>query len=158
MSEFLLRGWNVAVPVVDIGDDVFVIDDRDKTTYRLQVKSSRVVDGKASFSVSRTQLREPKPIELFYMLLAREGQCWRFFVIPRDGLFRLHERYLATPREGRPGRPPVSNEEARSDNLTFDVNLDTPPTLWGNDIHDYEGWPSQLPEIPDGPGSVTSST
>jgi hypothetical protein len=29
MSERLLRGWNVAVPVVDVGDDVFVIDDND---------------------------------------------------------------------------------------------------------------------------------
>ncbi len=40
MSELLLRGWNVAVPVVDVGDDVFVIDDNDKTTYRVQVKSA----------------------------------------------------------------------------------------------------------------------
>ena len=40
MSELLLRGWNVAVPVVDIGDDVFVIDDRDKTTRRVQVKAA----------------------------------------------------------------------------------------------------------------------
>ena len=40
MSELLLRGWNVAVPVVDVGDDVFVIDDNDKTTYRMQVKSA----------------------------------------------------------------------------------------------------------------------
>ena len=40
MSELLLRGWNVAVPVVDVGDDVFVIDDRDKTTLRAQVKTS----------------------------------------------------------------------------------------------------------------------
>lgn len=39
MSELLLRGWNVAVPVVDVGDDVFMIDDNDKTTFRLQVKS-----------------------------------------------------------------------------------------------------------------------
>jgi hypothetical protein len=32
MSELLLRGWNVAVPVVDVGDDVLVVDDNDKTT------------------------------------------------------------------------------------------------------------------------------
>jgi hypothetical protein len=39
MSELLLRGWNVAVPVVDVGDDVFIIDDNDKTTHRIQVKA-----------------------------------------------------------------------------------------------------------------------
>ena len=27
MSEFLTRGWNVAIPEVDIGDDIFVVQD-----------------------------------------------------------------------------------------------------------------------------------
>ncbi len=27
MAEFLLRGWNVAIPEVDVGDDIFVVDD-----------------------------------------------------------------------------------------------------------------------------------
>lgn len=38
MSELLLRGWNVAVPVVDVGDDVFVVDD---TTRRPTASRSR---------------------------------------------------------------------------------------------------------------------
>jgi len=29
MSEFLTRGWNVAIPEVDIGDDIFVVRDSD---------------------------------------------------------------------------------------------------------------------------------
>ncbi len=61
MSELLLRGWNVAVPVVDVGDDVFVIDDNDKTTWRLQVKTAEgEANGgsvKAKFTLSRAQLR-----------------------------------------------------------------------------------------------------
>ena len=28
ISEFLIRGWNVAVPEVDIGDDLLVIKDQ----------------------------------------------------------------------------------------------------------------------------------
>ena len=32
MSEFLYRGYNVAVPAVDIGDDVYVVEDRLGTT------------------------------------------------------------------------------------------------------------------------------
>jgi hypothetical protein len=35
MSEFLLRRYNVAVPAVDVGDDAFVIDDRDGATWRV---------------------------------------------------------------------------------------------------------------------------
>ena len=38
MSEFLLRGYNVAVPAVDTGDDVFVVDDRQGALWRVQVK------------------------------------------------------------------------------------------------------------------------
>jgi hypothetical protein len=76
MSELLLRGWNVAVPVVDVGDDAFVIDDRDKTTRRVQVKTAMAEPMRAkgegaervcaSFKLSRTQLRTRQPIELFY--------------------------------------------------------------------------------------------
>lgn len=29
MAELLLRGYNVAIPEVDVGDDVFVVRDRD---------------------------------------------------------------------------------------------------------------------------------
>ena len=85
MSELLLRGWNVAVPVVDVGDDVFVIDDNDKTTWRLQVKSAEgesipEADGggvTARFALSRVQLRTPQPIELFFMLIIRHEGTWR---------------------------------------------------------------------------------
>lgn len=40
MSEFLYRGSNVAVPAVDIGDDVYVVEDRMGAMWRLQVKTS----------------------------------------------------------------------------------------------------------------------
>src|SRR5580658_10027844 len=84
MSELLLRGWNAAVPVVDVGDDVLVIDDNDKRTRRLQVKSrecARDANGRiaATFSLSRAQLKDPGlEIELIYMLLIRVDSDWRF--------------------------------------------------------------------------------
>ena len=28
MSYFLMRGWNVATPEVDVGDDLFVVEDK----------------------------------------------------------------------------------------------------------------------------------
>jgi hypothetical protein len=40
MSEFLMLGWNVAVPEVDIGDDIFVVQDDNGTLRRVQVKTS----------------------------------------------------------------------------------------------------------------------
>ena len=40
MSEFLLRGYNVAVPEVDIGDDIFVVHDAAGELWRIQVKTA----------------------------------------------------------------------------------------------------------------------
>ena len=37
MSEFLARGWNVAMPDVDIGDDIFVVGDNLGIFQRIQV-------------------------------------------------------------------------------------------------------------------------
>lgn len=40
MSEFLLRGYNVAIPEVDEGDDVLVVNDRADRLWRVQVKTA----------------------------------------------------------------------------------------------------------------------
>jgi hypothetical protein len=42
MSEFLLRGWNVAIPEVDEGDDIFVVRHETSRLMRIQVKASNL--------------------------------------------------------------------------------------------------------------------
>ncbi|MFO7565123.1 MAG: group I intron-associated PD-(D/E)XK endonuclease [Enhygromyxa sp.] len=160
MSELLLRGWNVAIPAVDVGDDVFVIDDNDKTTLRVQVKSRLIQRNdktnlpEASFTISRAQLRTGFSTRLIYMFLVRESSTWRFFVIPQLQLSRLHNRYVEAPKSG-PGRPPKRHQEATTDSLTFTISLEGEPRVWGASLADFEStWPDELPEIRNGPGSV----
>lgn len=65
MSEFLYRGYNVAIPAVDIGDDVYVVEDQVGTMWRLQVKTSDAPEARAgTYQLSRRQLREIKANEL----------------------------------------------------------------------------------------------
>lgn len=157
MSELLLRGWNVAVPVVDVGDDVFVIDDEDKTTYRVQAKSTWADDDTgritARFKLKRSQLRAAQPIELFYILLVRHASVWRFLVIPRTVLSELHSRFLRQDRSG-PGRPPLSDEEARSDDLALEVQIDgTSANAWNQSMTEFlDVWPDELGLRELGPG------
>jgi len=40
MGELCLRGYNVAMPEIDKGDDVFAVNDTTGTMWRLQVKTS----------------------------------------------------------------------------------------------------------------------
>ncbi|KYF61643.1 hypothetical protein [Sorangium cellulosum] len=173
MSELLLRGWNVAVPVVDVGDDAFVIDDRDKTTRRVQVKTAKAepIEGhtessgarrlRATFNLSRQQLRTPQAIELFYMLLVRLPASWRFLVIPRRDLFQMREAHVATARTS-PGRRPRSDEDATTDTLisAVDVELETNVAHgWGGALDRYlDRWPDELWVVEGGPGSVGSGS
>lgn len=160
MSEFLLRGWNVAVPVVDLGEDVFVIDDNDKTTRRVQVKSSLLRRNpkssllEASFTLSRTQLRSRHTTPLIYMFLVRESASWRYFLLTQARLLALHNRFVEAPKSGR-GRPPKTHDDARTDNLVLTMSLENEPRAWGASLAEFEStWPDDLPELSAGPGSV----
>ncbi|HEU4537034.1 MAG TPA: hypothetical protein VFS00_23090 [Polyangiaceae bacterium] len=162
MSELLLRGWNVAVPVVDVGDDAFVIDDREKVTRRVQVKTSSVspVEGgrrRATFRLSREQLRTPRPIELFYALMTRSEGRWAFLVIPREDLSAIRDAYVegARLRPG-PGRRPLGDEGAETDSLRLDLDFAGDAVEgWGASLGQYLNcWPEALGVLEGGPGSV----
>jgi len=80
ISEVMRRGFNVALPVVDSGDDFYVMRDRGGIYARVQVKSR-----KASWSVPRSslradfrvpvrQLRRPHHPELLYVFALRDEE------------------------------------------------------------------------------------
>lgn len=75
MSEFLMLGWNVAIPEVDIGDDIFVVQDDNGTLRRVQVKTSTATIHKNSFSgqfnVSLKNLRNISNILVQYIFIIR---------------------------------------------------------------------------------------
>lgn len=157
MSELLLRGWNVAVPVVDIGDDVFVIDDRDKTTWRLQVKSTDCSASQpAKFTLSRTQLAEAQAIELFYMLMIRLKDRWRFVLVAREALAAARAAALkgAKKRMGSPLKPDGQPGVGDALGLTIEISGAT-ASVWGEDMTRFlDVWPAELAPVSDGPGAI----
>jgi hypothetical protein len=88
MSEFLTRGWNVAIPEVDIGDDIFVVQDDTGTLRRVQVKTSNSTLRQNSFSgqfnVPLTQLRNIANIPVHYVFIVRHNDQWTRPVIIRQ--------------------------------------------------------------------------
>ena len=167
MSELLLRGWNVAVPVVDVGDDVLLIDDRDKTTWRVQVKTSASVPGKpkegappslsAGFNLSRNQLRSLHEIELFYVFVVRVELRWKLLVVPRVDLLRIREAYIESAKtKTGPGRRPLADEDAKTDALKLNVEIEGDEVRgWGASLSKYaDRWPDDLPIVVGGPGSI----
>jgi len=94
MSEFLMLGWNVAIPEVDIGDDIFVVQDDNGTLRRVQVKTSTSTDRKDSFSgqfsVSVKNLRNISNILVHYIFLVRQNDEWTKPIIIRQDYLLDH--------------------------------------------------------------------
>jgi hypothetical protein len=168
MSEFLYRGYNVAVPSVDIGDDVYVVEDESGAMWRLQVKTSdrpvteqRAEDGtltsvSGTYGLSRRQLRRAKANELFYMLVVRWESRWRFLLVPRRILSDLHDAYVSADRTGRRGRKPLSDQDATTDSLALIVEWFVNDARgWDQSLGGYlDQWPNTFPVRLTGPGTV----
>jgi len=93
MSQFLMRGYNVAMPEVDVGEDIFVVRDRDADLSRIQVKAA-IGKGKqkvaGTFKVSLAQLNVERDPDLYYVFTLHQDGLWREFVIlPRNTLWQL---------------------------------------------------------------------
>lgn len=100
MSEFLMRGWNVAMPEVDTGDDIFFVEDENDTFYRVQVKTAHANVRKngysVQFSISLQQLEE-QDSSIYFVFLIRNKLGWsNMLLIPQRRLVN----FLADKRFG----------------------------------------------------------
>lgn len=94
MSEFLTRGWNVAIPEVDIGDDIFVVQDDNGLLRRVQVKTStstvRQKGYSGRFRVPLTQLSTISTILVHYVFIVRHNDQWTKPLIIRQDYLLDH--------------------------------------------------------------------
>jgi len=170
MAEFLLRGWNVAIPEVDVGDDIFVVDDNADRVIRVQVKTAERVQP-AGGGVRAVYAGVPVAqiwsgaLPFFYVFVLRNAQRWEFVVMRRERLRDLRARIEAeaglvtdTPRPG--GRAKVTRPAGGASpspqgtlSLAF-VFTDSEVTLWGKSVQTYRNNWSEFPEITSGPGAT----
>ena len=134
MAELLARGWNVSVPEVDVGDDVFVARDDATELTRVQVKTATPVPAGAglvaAFKLPADQVRRAGNVPLVFVFAVPRASSWDFFVVPQRDLLDLRERYVSAGRTGR-GRPASSH----ADTWMFEVLLvDDRASAWGADL------------------------
>jgi hypothetical protein len=96
MAEFLLRGWNVALPEVDLGDDVFVVKDEGGDLSRIQVKTANATPYgqgySAQFTIGLSQLKTPRTPDLTYVFVVRHNSQWGpYLIVDRETLLTEHE-------------------------------------------------------------------
>ena len=88
MGELCLRGYNVAMPEIDKGDDIFVVRDDSGAMWRLQVKTSlgtaNVKSRRYQFRIRNTAIQTPQTPELhFIFVLRKDTRTWRYLVMDR---------------------------------------------------------------------------
>jgi hypothetical protein len=98
MAEFLIRGYNVAMPEVDEGDDIFVVHHHAGTLWRIQVKTANARRERggltARFNVTAAQLNQERTPDLMFVFAVRHAERWAdFIVIPREALQDLQARF-----------------------------------------------------------------
>jgi hypothetical protein len=95
MAELAFRGYNVAIPEIDVGDDVFVLNDQNVQLTRIQVKTStgrkQPRDGsyRCQFLIKLAHVHAAAMYAVHYVLAGRCGKRWRFLVLDRAVLSEL---------------------------------------------------------------------
>lgn len=151
MSEFLIRGYNVAIPEVDVGDDVIVIEDDLGNLTRVQVKSVAATPNAnkkgyySQVNLRVDQLQATLNTKLFYLVLIRHGENWiTTLMISREDLNKEYEAFKAA-KKNAPATTPKQ--------LTLRLSLSDDfkaAKLWKKDFSEHLGnwtaWPSKLPK------------
>ena len=171
MAEILARGWNVAVPEVDMGDDIFVAQDDGSRLTRVQVKTSAAEQSIGGAWTSKTIklpsaqfFREGEEVPLTYVFALRTDDRWEFVVVSRE---RLQDEWFQSERDrlratavGRPVRGrPRKNPDQRPDPVALVVILSArDTTVWGRNLHSYRNnWEAfELLMLPSGEGATPS--
>jgi hypothetical protein len=99
MAELLARGCNVAIPEIDVGEDLFTFRDGRENVDRIQVKTANARRLRRSdryiarISVPLAQLEaEDEPILFHVFPIRLEGQWTDFVVISRSDLKLRQDR------------------------------------------------------------------
>jgi hypothetical protein len=170
MAEFLLRGWNVAIPEVDVGDDIFVVDDNADRVIRVQVKTAERVtpagDGVRVVyaGVSLAQIWSGT-LPFFYVFVLRRAERWEFVVMRRESLRALRASVEADAADpsgpSRPGkrpkktRPALGAAPASAATLSLAFTFSRADvTLWGRSVLRHHNDWSEFPEVTSGPGAT----
>lgn len=124
-SEFLVNGWNVASPEVDIGTDSFIVDDQSATgrSYRIQIKTTFVKKlKKADFYTCGVNLNSSHLLtittpDMYYVFPIRSSDNSSWF-----GTLYFRQIDLLQTVSPTVGQLPI-NKQMR---LNFKINLSAP--------------------------------
>jgi hypothetical protein len=155
MSELLRLGYNVAIPYVDVGEDIYVFDDRrgGELIAHVQVKTATAevdADGgvKGQYNnVRKDQLKKPRAISLYYVFaLLTAEQGWDFIVMKREELQEIRAAF-----DRKKAKEPASD--------AYGMHIQYTPEdarVWDSSLQSYRGralFVRHFPKVTTGAGA-----
>jgi len=137
MGELCFRGYNVSMPEIDKGDDVFIVNDASGAMWRLQAKTSggtaHANSRKYQFRVRENQIELPHTPELHFAFIMRGDHHWHFLLMDRAVLRNyVRNQNMGTPANDYRQFVFVHHEDGRC--ICSGINLQ-------NHIGDWGTWP-----------------
>lgn len=140
MSRFLARGYNAAIPEVDKGDDIFVVNHSTGKMWRVQVKTSRVTIQKSgalrfTFNVRESAIQQTLHKNLHFAFACFYRDFFHVCVISRRALkarIRKHSCGTLNKKTGKRTFP-----------LVFKSVSNNSPIIWSgkaNFSDTFENW------------------
>ena len=90
MGELALRGYNVAMPEIDKGDDIFVVRNDTGAMWRLQVKTSlgtrQTTSKRFQFRIREDSIHNSQNPDLHFVFAMRCKGTWRYLIMDRPVL------------------------------------------------------------------------
>lgn len=144
MAELSLLGYMVALPEIDKGDDIFVVNEHTGQLWRLQVKGSTEQKRDRNYQpiVDEKQITTgSNPDRYFIFALRREMEKqWRFVVISRQ---KLKDRIDDLAVSGKSGGGSLKKRGKKRRTFTISFSKKTSGQvngLWKNDMEDWSAW------------------
>ena len=116
------RGYNVAIPMIDVGEDLLIRNDKTGKIWSIQVKTAKPrkptrKHQRFQFGLRKDQLKDG-PSHLWYVLVwpSKEPSGWGYFVIRRKTLMKFHRHRGAGSFNKKTG------------NITLNLSVPLPPT------------------------------
>jgi hypothetical protein len=141
MAELAWRGYNVAIPEIDIGDDIFARDDQTGDLTRIQVKTAtgqkliRSGAYRCQFQIKVEHVSRQSSGS-HYVLAGRCGGNWRYLIFKRPVLLKLLEEGVLGCKIGKTGYMATvifySRIEAATSTKRDAKDLSLYANRWGN--------------------------
>jgi hypothetical protein len=155
MAELAFRGYNVSLPEIDKGDDIFVVNDITRELWRIQVKGATPQQRNGNYQVvilekQITTKPKDKSPDLHFVFALRttiesdmygDVAAWRFVVMTREQLRTyIDERESVGKKLGSLKKKDLR----RTLGITFDKKTGEARcsrTSWGKHVGDWTAWP-----------------